>query len=456
MSTKILLDKDYSNKKLCKLIALRNYVKSDQNASIQTDYDCQVLVGKVFGKNVLLHIENFEDFRVFIQSFGGLCQLASAPLYRVHLTLSLLLFLILNGTTKVDDIELVSSYSNEKSQQVYNYILRKCANEPIDSDDENKVKITRGLLRKTPPSLKAARIAILDEFGEVIRCPNSHQKLKEDLRTELQHHLVGLGSSSLSSLPVTENVSLALQSEIERKKCILPDQTSEKEAVTAPDQRSVEAPLPSVLKEIPLPKSAKDRSYSLSQIEPVVVDCEMETEKCILSDHTPEKTAVTIPNQRSVEAPLPSFLKEVPLPKSPEDWSDSLSRIELLAPNCEMETDKCTLLDNASEKTVITTPDQRSVQALFPSIFKEIPLPESVSASENFILPLDSPEDKMYFSTPQTTNPSQPLSQTCATVPVASCSNEQILHEHAGESTPYAVPIEDLKKKSIGLGILFE
>ncbi|KAL7294499.1 hypothetical protein TKK_0012491 [Trichogramma kaykai] len=113
----------------------------------------------------------------------------------------------------------------------------------------------------------AARIAILDEFGEVIRCPDSHQKLKEDLRTELQHHLVGLGSSSLSSLPVTENVSLALQSEIETKKCILPDQTSEKEAVTTPDQRSVEAPLPSVLKEVPLPKSPEDQSDLSSRIQ---------------------------------------------------------------------------------------------------------------------------------------------------------------------------------------------
>uniref|UniRef100_A0ABD2WEK2 Uncharacterized protein n=1 Tax=Trichogramma kaykai TaxID=54128 RepID=A0ABD2WEK2_9HYME len=517
-----------------------------------------------------------------------------------------------NGTTEVDEIELVSSYSIAKSQQIYNYIQRKCANESIDSDDENKVKITRGLLRKTPPSLKAARKAILVEFEEVIQCPDSHQKLKENLRydlrfcfnlTELQHHLAGFGSSSLSSLPVTENVSTALQSEIETEKYILPDHTPEKKAVTTPDQWSVEVPLPSVLKEVPLPKSSEDRSVSSSRIEPLAQDCEMETEKCTLLDNAPEKTAATIPDQRSVEAPLPSIPKDVPLPESPEDRSDSLSqiehlaqdcemeiekctlfdkalektaatipdqrcveaplpsvlkevplpkssedrsvsssRIEPLAQDCEMETEKCTLLDNAPEKTAATIPDQRSVEAplpsipkdvplpespedrsdslsqiehlaqdcemeiekctLFdkalektaatipdqrcveaplPSVFKEVPLPKSVSASENFILPLDSPKDKMYFPTPQTTNPSQPLSQAqsileengieskkcifpasalkdtiikmttpqSATAPVATCSNEPILLEHAGESTPHAVPIEDYKKNQL-------
>ncbi|CAB0033507.1 unnamed protein product [Trichogramma brassicae] len=42
----------------------------------------------------------------------------------------------------------------------------------------------------------------------------------------------------------------------------------------------------------------------------------LKRKKCIHPDHTPEKTDVTIPDERSAEALLPSIPKEVPLPES--------------------------------------------------------------------------------------------------------------------------------------------
>ncbi|KAL7295025.1 hypothetical protein TKK_0011628 [Trichogramma kaykai] len=202
------------------------------------------------------------------------------PLYDVHPTLSLLLFLILNQTIAVDQAELVSYFSIEKIREIYQLIQRERANNSLDSNDEFKIKIILGLVRKSPASLRAGKIQ--DEFGDVIQHPDSHQKLKGDLREAL---------SSLLNSRLQQHLPMII-----------------------PNVQQVESPIPSCPKESQFAQCSANQSQSSSKTESISVECGIEAAKSL-----PTKKAVPnlLPTPAVENTSMTSVATPVPAPIPP-------------------------------------------------------------------------------------------------------------------------------------------